>query len=117
PSDSPGSVLFARYFQHDDQQPAQCLVRTRSVTMIVSMLLNQDLLALIPVNLIRQFVEQGLLAILPVPVPDQFSALGVMCPEKGLGRAGCLLLEYFVKRAPEYEQSLKSAGTASIEGA
>lgn len=109
PSDSRGSALFARCFQRDDQQPRQRLVRTRSVTMIVSMLLHEDLLVIIPVNLIRQFVEQGLLAIFPVPVPDEFGALGVMSLDKKLGRAGQLLLDYFIDEAQMYRQGLDKA--------
>ena len=74
-------------------------VVTRALPMLWSLVLQHDLLALVPLNLARPLIEGGQLKELRVGEPVAMEAIGVLQPRSGVGEAARKLGDFLRARA------------------
>ena len=83
----PGSVLRHRFdmmFSQIGLNPPQNVVNTNNFLAIASLLLQSDMLAVLPDEVTRQYQQYGVLKRLPIELPYRMDAFGIITRQSHL---------------------------------
>ena len=72
-------------------------ITTRVTTLTWAMLDSDDLLSLVPLSVVRPWVQRGLLRVLPLEQEQPLEPLGLLLPERGVKPAVALLAEHLTR--------------------